>query len=176
MNIKFDLKTSDYVFFYKRYYKKKILFFQPYIFLIGALIIVYLSTRAQTTLITQPNNFVIPKSIFESIVWIKWIYNTIIILGLIFLIRYLSIRRITNQINNNPHLIGLHELILEEDILVVKKINIKTEYNYKIFLGSEIVEKYCFLYLTMQSVIIIPVNGLESDNFIKALNEKINKR
>ncbi len=176
MSIKFDLKIDDYLIFYKRLYKKGNPIFKPYVFLIGLLIVYLLVKHGDPSSIDKTINRISAKSAIDTMYWIQLIYYSALTIGIIFLIRYLILKALKNQISNNLQLLGLHELTLTDDKLIVKKTNILIEYNYAIFKNIQDMDDYCFVYISKNNAIIIPKMDSEFNNFISLLKDKINSK
>lgn len=173
MSVKFQLSINDCLIFYKRGLKKKNLLFQNYIYLIAACCAFYLGINDLVFNFIIVNGYKVPESLIGNIVWLNIIYEFILLSGVIFLMRYLFIKKISNQIKNTPQLSGERELILDDDVLIVLTPFSKSEFKYSSICNFELIQDYCFIYLNERDVIIIPLGTLELENFIKELKEKL---
>jgi hypothetical protein len=115
----------------------------------------------------------IPEAVFGNTVWLNVIYNFILLVGLIFLLRYLLIKRVIKQFKITPQLTGEREIILNDEVLIIKTPVTRSEYNYKAIYNFELVQDYCYVYLNEQNAIIIPRSAPGFDYFVKVLKEKL---
>lgn len=173
MTIKYKLDIADSITFAKRDLKKNNLLFQNLGFIL-VIPIIYLFLFQQDWMlnIVTINKYEIPRSIIENKPGLKEIYISIVSIVIFFLLRYIIIQIITNQLKKFPYSYGERELVLDEEKLIFKMLHTCIEYNYKIIYYIELVDDYCYLRLCDRSTIIIPKRTQGFDDFVAKLKEK----
>ncbi len=173
MTIKYKLDIADSITFAKRDLKKNNLLFKNLGFiLVIPIIYLFLFQQDWMLKIVTIDKIEIPGSLIENKAGLKEIYIAIVSIVIFFLLRYVIIQIITNQLKRSPYTFGERELILDEEKLIVKMLNRSIEYNYKIIYYIESVDDYCYVYFCDQSTIIIPKRVQGFDDFVTKLKEK----
>lgn len=172
MNIKFELKISDYILFYKRIYKKKNILFQNVIFLISFGFALYLGLNKLNFNFIIINSLKVPGSLIGDSILLSIMYNLILMIGLIYLLRYFFIKSIENRVKRNPYLIGEKEIILSDDKIIIKSISSVKEFSINSIYNIEVIPDYSYITIDEQTVIIVPSFVQGYKELISKLNEK----
>lgn len=173
MTINYDISTEDYFEFQKINFRKKVILFQNKIFLITGLLALYFGLNKWVfNFMIINGTYKIPGSIIQDNTILISLYDYLFLIGIVFLIRYIIIRKAKSQYDKARYLIGHRELTLSDDHLILVTQNVRTEYKIGFVYNIEMIRNYYYLTLCDQSIILIPDKVLGLDDFINQLKNK----
>ena len=175
MTINYEINTTDYIEFYKRYFRKRLFIFQNIIFVVAGAIAIYLGfNKLMFNILIINGSYKIPGSLIGDNIFLTIIYDFLFIIGIVFLIRYIFLNKIITQYKRARHLIGYRALTLNDDSLTLVTTDTRLDYKYRFVYSLELIKGYCYLNLCDRNSIIIPDNTKGFEDFINQLKEKIN--
>jgi hypothetical protein len=174
MKINYSLKIEDIIAFQKKILKKKNFIYKPYVFGIVLLLAFYLRYVNEKTNLNGIHTMS-GETVELMNYWTEIVFNFVILVGLIFLVRFINIAILKGQAKSNPSIIGEKELIITNESVVFISKYYKTEYQYAAFQKIENERDHYFLYTDEIIAIILPKRTIGSDEFIKQLDTILKK-
>jgi YcxB-like protein len=171
MKINYILNSEDLIIFFKKTLKENSFIFKNYVFAIAIIAGVFLSFEKPT----ETSHYIdgVLVSVVKANFFIDVALNSIILIALIFLMRYVNIHKVRNTIAKNLSLTGERDIEVVNDMIILKSLDSETEIKLSAVKKIKQVRDHYFIYTDKQVAIIVPKRALASDELIKKLCETI---
>jgi hypothetical protein len=175
MQLEYELDKRDLVVFYKKAYGNNI-FLKPQVFIIAMILATFIRILYGPSTITRTNEFNV-RTITHASFFTDYIFYLIVLIVIIFIIRFKINRAIKKVIEIDPTIIGKRKLELLNDHIIFSNLSEKTEYSN--FALKNIVNdsEYYYLYFNQNKIPnkMIPKRYLIDDSIIKELQNLLSK-
>jgi hypothetical protein len=176
--MEFEISYQDM----ERYYKKLLsnnIFFKRYVFIIAFVLSILMSVgtkRSQYSSTSYKNGISTTTTTYANY-WVDVLICYAVLVGIIFLVRFRSIRSLKKQITDNPCNIGKREIEFTDNKVILSANYRKSEYHLYLFKNMEEDSDFYYLFWNKnkEPVIIIPKRNVTDNSLIQNLKIELDK-